>query len=121
MPEQTVPGMRYSWTPAEEKYGRAIERLEDELQRSVGRVGWGARLAAVLREYAEGCSACNGSGFVRYRPAERQSKDDYGTVSCSSCATRTERALHALAGWDRAQPQRHAAASDNIQRTGEES
>lgn len=31
MPEMTVPGMRYAWTPAEERYGRAIERLEDEL------------------------------------------------------------------------------------------
>lgn len=66
----------------------------------------------MLREYADGCPACNGSGFVHYRPAERQSNDDYGMASCASCATRKERALHALAGWDRVQPQRHAAASD---------
>lgn len=31
MPEQTVEGTRYNWLPSEEKLGRAIERLEDDL------------------------------------------------------------------------------------------
>jgi hypothetical protein len=58
------------------------------------------RLAAVLREYIDGCDVCGGKGYVRYRPTERINRDDYGERSCSACSTRRDRGRAALRAWE---------------------
>lgn len=63
VPEQAVPGLRYNWLPSEEKLGRAIERLEDQVRdchaNRLALLALGDRLARAVEERWSGPGGCD--------------------------------------------------------------